>query len=36
MDELPASMPDHLPFWPKPVSPFGLFVVTALKAIHIR
>ena len=28
MDELGASIPDPLPFWPKPVSIFGLFQLT--------
>jgi hypothetical protein len=34
--ELAAAQPDHVPFWPKPISIFGLAFVTTLKALHIR
>ena len=34
-DELPPSGPGHLPFWSKPVSTFGLSLITALAAVHL-
>ena len=34
-DELGASGPGHAPFWSKPVSTFGLFLVTTLTAVHL-
>ena len=27
-------MPDHVPFWSKPVGTFGLWVITTLTAVH--
>jgi hypothetical protein len=34
-DELEASGPGHIPFWSKPVSTLGLFLVTTLTAVHL-
>ena len=34
-DESAASGPGHLPFWSKPISTFGLFLVTTLATVHL-
>ncbi len=34
-DELEASGPGHLPFWSKPISTFGLSLLTTFAAVHL-
>ena len=34
-DEFEAPGPGHLPFWSKPISTFGLFLLTTLTAVHL-
>ena len=34
-DEFAASGPGHIPFWSKPISTFGLSLLTTLTAVHL-